>query len=139
MPKTISQKVVFKNTTPKELYELYMDAKLHSALCGSEAKISKKEGAPFSAHGKYISGKNLHLVPNKFIVQTWRAVDWHKDELDSIFSIQLEAKGKDVILHAVHSNVPDKAAAGIDKGWHDHYWKPWKQHLAGKKITRPKM
>lgn len=62
-----------------------------------------------------------------------------KDDPDSIFMISLEKKGKDVVLHAIHANVSDKAAAGIDKGWHDHYWNPWKQQLAGKKITRPKM
>ncbi len=30
MPKTIKQKIVFKNTKPKDLYDLYMDSKKHS-------------------------------------------------------------------------------------------------------------
>jgi activator of HSP90 ATPase len=139
MAKTIVQKVVFKNTTPQKLYELYMDAKLHSSIAGSPAKITKKEGSPFSAHGNYITGKNLHLVPGKLIVQTWRTAEWDKSVLDSVFSMSFEQKGKDTVLHAVHSNIPDKSVKSIDKGWHDHYWKPWKQHLAGKVITRPKM
>ncbi|MGZ4035024.1 MAG: SRPBCC domain-containing protein [Bacteroidia bacterium] len=139
MAKTIVQKVVFKNTSPKALYDLYMDAKQHSKVTGGPAKITKKEGAAYSVHGGYITGKNLQLVENEHIVQTWRAVDWAKSDPDSIFIINLEQKGKDTILHAIHNNVPDKAVKGIDKGWHDHYWKPWKQHLAGKKITIPKM
>jgi activator of HSP90 ATPase len=139
MPKTIVQKVVFKNTTPKALYNLYMDAKLHSMISGSPAKITGKEGTKYSAHGGYISGKNLHLVKDKQIVQTWRAQTWDKSEADSIFMINLEKKGNDVVLHAIHANVPDAAVEGIKKGWNGHYWNPWKQHLAGKPITRPKM
>lgn len=139
MAKTIVQKVVFKNTTPKALYDLYMDAKKHSVVTGGPAKISEKVGSPYSVHGDYIKGKNLHLVKNQTIVQTWRAKGWEKNDPDSIFTINLEQKGKDVVLHATHANIPDKHAAGIDKGWHGHYWNPWKQHLAGKTITRPKM
>ena len=139
MATTIVQKLIFKNTTPKALYSLYMDAKKHSMISGGPATISAKEGTKYSVHGGYIEGKNLQLVKDKLIVQTWRARGWDKEDVDSTFMINLEQKGKDVILHAVHANVPDKHSAGISKGWHDHYWKPWKQHLAGKMITRPKM
>jgi hypothetical protein len=51
----------------------------------------------------------------------------------------LEPKGKDVILYAVHANIPDAHVESIDKGWYSHYWNPWKQFLAGKPITRPAM
>lgn len=139
MAKTIVQKVVFKNTTPAVLYELYMDAKKHSLISGAPAKINKKIGAKFSAHGDYIKGKNLHLVKNKQIVQTWRGKGWDSKDPDSTFIIQLEKKGNDVVLHAVHANLPDEHAAHIDKGWFDHYWNPWKDHLAGRPIKRPKM
>ena len=139
MPKTIVQKVLFKNTTPKALYNLYMNAKQHSLVTGGPAKISDKEGSSFSAHGDYIKGKNLHLVKDKVIVQTWRAQGWNKNDVDSIFSINLEQKGKDVLLHAVHANLPDTAAASIDKGWHEHYWNHWKQYIAGEKLTKGKM
>ncbi|MBK5285208.1 MAG: hypothetical protein JJE25_07370, partial [Bacteroidia bacterium] len=59
MAKTIVQKVVFKNTTPKILYDLYMDSKKHSLVTGGPAVISAKEGTKYSAHGGYIKGKNL--------------------------------------------------------------------------------
>ena len=132
MPKTIIQKVLFKNTTSKALYNLYMDAKLHSLVTGDVAKISEKEGSSFSAHGDYIKGKNLRLVKDKVIVQTWRGLGWNKNAVDSIFSIHFEQKGKDVLLHMVHAYLPDNVAASIDKGWHDFYWNLWKEHLAGK-------
>lgn len=134
MAKTVVQKVVFKNTTTKTLYELYMDSKKHSLATGGPAKISNKVGGKYSAHGGYINGKNLQLVKDKLIVQTWRAQGWDKKDVDSTFMINLEQKGKDVVLHAVHANLPDKHAGHINKGWHDHYWNPWKQFLAGKPI-----
>ncbi len=139
MSKTIVQKVVFKNTTPDVLYDLYMNAKKHSMIAGAPCEISNKVGSSYSVHGGYIKGKNLHLVKDKVIAQTWRALGWEDSHVDSIFIINLEQKGKDVVLHATHSNVPEKHSESIAKGWTDHYWNPWKQHIAGKEITRPKM
>jgi len=54
--------------------------------------------------------------------------------VDSTFIIFLEPKGKNVVLHAIHTNVPDKDYEGINKGWHQHYWEPWKKYLAGKPV-----
>jgi activator of HSP90 ATPase len=135
MTKTIIQKVLFKNTAPEILYGLYMNAKNHSMVTGAPAVITAKEGSKYSAYGNYISGKNLQLIKNRLIVQSWRASDWEEDDTDSTFIINLEPKGKDVILHVIHANLPDKQAESINKGWHDYYWKPWKQYLAGKAIT----
>ena len=139
MARTIEQKVVFKNTTPKVLYDLYMNPDQHSNITGSPVEISDKTGSNFSAHGNYITGKNIHLVKDRLIVQTWRAQGWDKNDADSIFMICLEPQGNDVVLYAVHTNLPDKAVESVSKGWYDHYWNPWQQHLAGQPITRPAM
>jgi len=56
MTKHIKQKITFKKTKPKNLFDLYMNAKQHSHIAGSPVKISSKGGAPFSAHGGYITG-----------------------------------------------------------------------------------
>src|SRR5262249_37089835 len=114
--------------------DLYMDAKKHTASTGVPAKITAKEGSKYSAHDGYITGKNLQLVKGKLIVQTWRASDWAKSDIDSTFIIHLEAKGKDVVLHAIHANLPDKHASSIDDGWYTYYWEPWKKYLSGKPI-----
>ncbi|MEO7961045.1 MAG: SRPBCC domain-containing protein, partial [Ginsengibacter sp.] len=106
---------------------------------GAPAKILNKTGASFSAHGTYISGKNIYLVQNELIVQTWRAESWSKNDQDSLFIFGLEKKGNDVVLNAVHANVPDNAEASLKKGWNDHYWSPMKEYLAGKEITRVTM
>ncbi len=134
MSKTITQKILFKNTEPQHLYDLYMNAKRHTVATGATAKISTKEGGKYSAHDGYITGKNLQLIKNKLIVQTWRAQSWENTDVDSTFIIYLEPKNNDTVLYATHANIPDKHAESIEKGWHDHYWKPWKKYLAGKPI-----
>ena len=130
MAKTITQKIVFKNTIAKVLYNMYMNEKMHAELTGSSAKISAKEGATFSAHGDYITGKNLQLIKDTLIVQSWRGSDWDKKESDSIFILKFEPKGKDTVMKMIHANVPSKHVDGIKKGWDDYYWSAWNEALA---------
>ncbi|MGN6530826.1 MAG: SRPBCC domain-containing protein [Ginsengibacter sp.] len=139
MSKTIVQDVLFKNTLPKDLYEIYMNADKHSKATGAPAEIADKEGSTFSAHSGYITGKNLQLVKSRLIVQTWRAQSWNTDDIDSTFIIYLEQKAADTILHAVHANVPDSAFDGLDSGWHKMYWEPFKLFLAGTPISKASM
>ncbi len=134
MAKTITQKVVFKNTATNVLYELYMDAKKHTASTGYPTRITEKEGTKFTASGGYITGKNLLLVKNKMILQTWRASEWEQEDPDSIFLLTFKQSGKDAILQMVHANLPDKHADSIKKGWTTYYWNPWKLFLAGKPV-----
>jgi activator of HSP90 ATPase len=139
MSKTIIQDVVFENTTPEALYELYMDADKHSKATGAPAKISATEGAEYSVHSGYITGKNLQLIKNRLIVQTWRAQNWAVDDIDSTFIIYLEQQGSNTVLHAIHANLPDNAADNINSGWHKMYWEPWRLFLAGTPIAKASM
>ena len=132
MAKTITQKVVFKNTNVKVLYEMYLNEKKHSELTGGPAKITSKIGAAYSVYDGYITGKNLHLIKDTLIVQTWRGSDWNKADSDSILILKFETKGKDVTLKMIHANVPSQHLDGIKKGWNEYYWEPWKKHLADK-------
>lgn len=134
MTTTIIQKVLFKNTSASILYRLYTNSKLHTLATGAVANINTKHGARFMAQDGYISGKNLQVIPNKLIVQAWRASDWLKTDVDSTFIVLFEPKGNDVVLHVTHANLPTRQADSINKGWYHYYWKPWKQYLAGKKI-----
>ena len=136
MSKTIIQNVVFKNAAAKDLYDLNMDEKKHFMATAATARISQKVGGRYSVYNGFITGKNLHLVKDKLIVQTWRGQDWEESDLDSTFILSIEQKGKDVVLHVVHANIPDKQIKGIDKGWHTFYWEPWKKFLSGKPILK---
>ena len=72
MAKYIAQKVTFKNTKPKALFDLYMNAKQHALVTDAPAKISSKAGSAFSAYGGYCFGNTVYTVKDKLIVQTWR-------------------------------------------------------------------
>ena len=126
--KTIIQKIKFK-AAPNVLFELYMDTKKHSLLTGAKAVISRKAGGEFSAHGGYCWGKNLAVVPNNMIVQTWRAADWLKKDMDSIFILTFEPVKGGALVTMVHADVPDQHAKHLNQGWKDHYWKHWQSYL----------
>jgi activator of HSP90 ATPase len=132
MAKTILQTVVFKNTTPETLYDIYMDAKKHSKAIGGGVRISSKIGSSYSAWDGYITGKTFQLVKGKMIVQSWRSSDFKSNDLDSTLILQFEKKGSDSVLHMVHANVPDHQYTGVKSGWNDYYWKLWKKYLTGK-------
>ena len=139
MSKTIIHTIIFNNTTPEVLYNLYLNAEEHGKIIGSPASISDREGALFSLHNGYITGRNLQLIKNKLIVQAWRTMGWDSNAPDSTFIMLFEANGNDTTVTATHVNVPDQHLESIDKGWHGHYWTPWRQYLAGEEITRPTM
>ncbi|WP_212003052.1 SRPBCC domain-containing protein [Chitinophaga sp. HK235] len=139
MSKTIIQDVLFKNTTPKELYDIYTDGKKHSIATGAPAEINPTEGSSYSAHSGYITGKNLQLIPDRLIVQSWRAQSWDAGDIDSTFIIHLESIGSDVMLHAIHANVPDNAYDDLDAGWKKMYWEPFRLYLAGTPIDKASM
>ena len=129
MAKTISQKIVFNNTPVKVLFDLYMNEKKHSTITGGPVKISSKIGATFSVYDGYITGKNLHIVKDSIIVQTWRGSDWDKTDGDSIFILKFENKEGDGIVKMIHTNVPKLHVEGIKKGWDEYYWEPWKKYI----------
>ena len=67
-----------------------MNSAKHTAATGMPAKISPKVGGKWSAFGGMILGKNLVLIPNRMIVQTWRSSEWKKADPDSILIVTFE-------------------------------------------------
>jgi activator of HSP90 ATPase len=133
MAKNITQQVAFENVSAATLYALSMNAKKHEAAIGAPVTIQNKEGTHFFSHGKYIRGKNLQLIKNTLIVQSWRGSDWEKPAPGSTFILRFEQKGSDALIPMVHANVPDGQQAAIKNGWNTYYWQPWKKYLSAKK------
>lgn len=129
MPKTINQKVLFKNTTVSVLYNLYMNQKLHAEVTAHNTVISEKEGAAFATYNSYFKGKNLRLIKNKLIVQSVIAADWNKTDAESTLILLFEQNGKDATVYMTHANIPDDQAKDLASGWHEFYWKLWKEYL----------
>lgn len=128
--KTIRQSVTFQ-ATPHEVYELLMDSRKHARFTGSKARISRDVGGSISAYDGYIDGKNLELVSDRKIVQSWRGSDWPEGHYSkAVFSLAKIKTG--TRLAFTQSGVPEEQYQDISQGWREHYWSKMKEML-GKK------
>lgn len=125
--KKLIQIVTFK-ASPHEVYELLMDSKKHSAFTGDKAVISRRVGGKFKAFGDYATGKNIELVEDKKIVQTWRASDWPAGASSTV-TYEFEASGKNTKLKFTQEGIPEEQYDSIKQGWIDYYWEPMKKFL----------
>jgi hypothetical protein len=135
MTKTIQQSVRFA-ATPVQLFEMYMDSKKHSAATGGKATLSRKAGGAFTAWNKMLRGRNLMIVPNRMIVQSWRSVNFKPGDADSILILEFSKAPGGGQVDLVHVNVPQQDHKGVAKGWPLYYWKPWKKYIAAKSKRR---
>ncbi len=124
MSKIIHQTVTFK-ASPHDVYEALMDSKKHAAFTGGKASISRKVGGSVKAYDDYILGKNVELVPDKKIVQDWRAVDWPEGYFSRI-TFEFTAIPAGSRLDFTHAGVPDGTEEEFTQGWIDNYWEPMK-------------
>jgi activator of HSP90 ATPase len=131
MSYTLTQKVLFENTTAEILYSIYLDPEHHSAIIGGKhVEISNVEGTDYNANDGGHTGRNLQLIQDKLIVQSYLSSDWGKDEIVSTIILYFEQKDDDVLLHVTHANIPDDQANIIDAKWKDLYWTPMKAYIA---------
>jgi len=135
MTKTIQQSVRFA-APPRTLFEMYLDSEKHSAATGGKATMSGKVGGAFTAWNNQLRGRNLLIVPNRLIVQTWRSVNFKPGDADSILILQFSKFPGGGRVDLVHVNVPPQDHKGVTKGWPNYYWKPWKKYLGAKSKAR---
>lgn len=118
--------------SPKEVYEAWLDSDAHSAMTGGSPTImSNEEGKPFAAYNAYLWGKNLELVPNKKIVQTWRTTGFKSTDEDSQIEVLLEEDQEGTLLTLKHSNVPEQEIH-VEQGWVSHYFEPMTSYFKNK-------
>jgi activator of HSP90 ATPase len=132
MTAVIEQSVTFQST-PAELYQLFLDSAKHSTATGAPAKISRKVGGKWSAFGGMILGKNLALVPNRMIVQSWRSSAWKSSDPDSILVVRFEKTRNGAAVYLAHVGVPPYDHTGVTQGWKKYYWEPWSKYFKGRK------
>lgn len=125
--KTIKQTVNFQ-AKPHDVFEALMDSKKHSSFTSSKASISRKVGGKIQAYDGYIEGKNLQIIKDKKIVQSWRGSGWPKGHFSkATFSLTKTKTG--TCLTFTQTDVPDSDYKSISKGWYEHYWTPLKLYL----------
>ena len=129
--KTIKQKVKF-DVSPNDVFDALMDSRKHSQFTESSARISRQVGGRISVYDGYIEGTNLEIVPDKKIVQKWRASDWPKGHF-SVAKFELKKKGRGSELMFTQESVPVEQYKAISDGWHEHYWNKMKEFFKKKR------
>jgi activator of HSP90 ATPase len=120
--KTIRQTISF-SASAAELYNALMSSKKHASFTGGAATISRAVGGSFSVYDGYATGKNIELVKDRKIVQSWRASDW-EDGVVSQVSFLFTPTNTGCTLTFIHSGVPSGQYSSIKEGWKDFYWIP---------------
>jgi len=125
---TIHQEVHLKGT-PKDIYDLLLNSARFQAMTGGRsAHISTHEGGEVSIFGGDIEARNIELVPNRRIVQTWRSRAW-PEGIFSIVRFELQADGTGTRLVFDQSGYPRSTHAMLDEGWEKMYWEPMNKAL----------
>jgi activator of HSP90 ATPase len=132
---TLTQKVIIP-AKPEEVYEAFVDPKLHSAFTGSKATGKAKVGGEFTAWDGYISGKFLAFEPGKCLVQEWKSTDIPEDYPPTKFELTFKAVPEGTEITMVHSSIPASQKDELADGWEEFYWKPLKEYFTKKKKTK---
>ena len=116
------------NASPSQIYESWLDSEKHSLMTGGQAEVSNIVGGEFTAWDGYITGKNIELVPNKKIIQSWRTSKFSIEQPDSILTIELlpDENGTKLILK--HENLTEDDHHYMP-GWVVHYFEPMKGYF----------
>ena len=118
---------------PQAVFAAWLDCAAHSAMTGSEAKVGKSIGDPYSAWDGYIVGKTLELVPGKRIVQSWRTTEFEPEDPDSTIVVDLEPTKTGTRLTLTHRGVPDGQTSYENGGWQDFYFAPMQAYFEREK------
>lgn len=133
--KTIRQKVILE-ASPADVYEAFVDARIHAAFTGSPAKGNRRLGSHFTACGGYIDSVHRELVPGERIVQDWSTTEWPEGAPASRLELTLRPVAKGTELRMVHSNVPASQADSYRQGWIDYYWQPLSAYFKARPTRR---
>ena len=129
MPRTVTMAVDLP-ASAAQLYRMYLDPKQHAAFTGGgPVSIAPRVGATFKAFGGALSGRILHLVPNRLIVQSWRSTEFSRRDLDSTLVLSFWPEKRGARIELSHVNVADRDFAGVSEGWGKYYWAPWRAYL----------
>ena len=136
MPHTI-QLAAELAAAPAEIYDAYLDKRIHAAITGAAVTIAPKAGARFSAFDGAIWGCILQVEPKRLIVQSWRSTQWRTADVDSTLILSLLPLGRaKTLVELTQVNVPVQDFAGVSRGWELYYWAPWRAYLEQRRSAK---
>lgn len=127
MKESIKLKEVFK-VEPSVIFSAWLNSEKHTKMTGGEASCSNVVGDSFTAWDGYISGRNLELIENEKIVQSWRTTEFDESDEDSKLTILLSKTSEGTELTLIHTNIPE-GQTQYRQGWIDHYFTPMRNYF----------
>lgn len=98
-------------------------------MTGGEAECSDAVNGLFSVWDGYITGKNLSLLSDSEIIQTWRSMEFKDSDADSELTIKFVNNQDGCELTLIHTDIPDNQP-DYEKGWEDHYFAPMRDYFS---------
>ena len=110
------------DVAPERVYKALLSSEQFTTFSGFPAKIDARPGGAFSLFGGQVVGRNIDLVPNRRIVQAWRAVgDWPPGTY-SLVRFDLKPKGAGATVALEHTGFREGDYDHLYIGWPSHYW-----------------
>ncbi len=101
---------------PHRVYQVLADAERLSALSGKTGSAARTEGEEFAAFDGYVTGRQIELVPDTRVVQTWRFPRWEPGQHSLVTFTLTKVDGGTCLAIDQHGE-PD--------GWHEHIASNW--------------
>lgn len=117
------------------LYKIYLNSELHAAFTGGPAEIHPEPGGTFTAFNGALTGRMIHVVKSRLIVQTWRSVSFNSDDPDTTLILNFSNEGENGRIDMVHMDVPRHDYNSVKKGWSTFYWNPLKTYLSEQPVV----
>ncbi|MBX7181009.1 MAG: SRPBCC domain-containing protein [Bacteroidia bacterium] len=109
------KKYYLLNASPEEVYIAFTNPLTIELWTNQKAVMPSEPGQEFSWLDGNITGKNIHFVPNKELVQTWD----FGDETESKVILRFHEHKKGTSIELQHTNIPDEAYSDMVEGWDD--------------------
>src|SRR5689334_18351953 len=114
---------------PARVYRVLLSGREFAAFSGERAQIDPRVGGAFSLFNGQVVGRNVDLVPNRRIVQAWRAVgDWPPG-IYSLVHFELAPTSTGTQLALDHTGFQEGDFDHLNAGWAPHYWDPMRRYF----------
>jgi len=127
MPASLTLKQQFP-VSASTLYNAWLDSFEHAQMTGGEAECSDVVGGLFSVWDGYITGKNLSLIVDSEIVQSWRSTEFKDSAANSKLVVTFKDNQEGCELTLIHTKIPD-GQPDYEQGWEDHYFVPMREYF----------
>ncbi len=121
------------NASPIEVYDAFINPKIHSEFTGSKASGNMLEGSKFTAWNGYIYGTHLELKRGKKIIQEWVTSEWPINFPPSRLELTFNEIDNKTEITMIHSDIPSSQEADLRQGWIEFYWNPLKEFFLKEK------